>query len=205
MIPQERQRPHIVARMSFALSPLIRRLAPDRWQPWLNHLIHGVAAAGDVRSLTSLLEQGVDPNIRDDRSKSTPLMAAASQGQITVAKQLLQAGADVNAQDDLGTTALIRAAEAGQREMAELLLDAGAVIDVIEALHNQTALFKAAAEGHLSTVQLLVERGADPHFRLRGKITAAEWTRRMAKTTRDRQRERLECADYLEGRQEAEN
>jgi hypothetical protein len=48
-------------------------------------------------------------------------MAAAAGGYVAVVRLLVQAGADVNAEDELGQTALSLAATRGHREVVEYL------------------------------------------------------------------------------------
>ncbi len=73
---------------------------------------------------------------------------------------LLDAGADVNATDDDGETALIAAARGGHTEAAQILLDAGADVNATD-IQEQTALITAAQWGHTETVQALLVAGAE--------------------------------------------
>ena len=56
----------------------------------------------------------------------TPLMLAAYRNSVDVAKLLIDAGADVNAEAENGATALIIAEESGNTEVAALLRKARA-------------------------------------------------------------------------------
>ena len=53
----------------------------------------------------------------------TPLHSAAFWGRYEIAQLLINAGADVNAQDDQGSTPLHEAARLGRVKLAQLLLD----------------------------------------------------------------------------------
>ena len=57
------------------------------------------------------------------------LIEAAGRGDVEAVRRLLRAGADVNAQDDEGWTALIAAAQKGLAPVVELLLEEGADVD----------------------------------------------------------------------------
>jgi ankyrin repeat protein len=44
----------------------------------------------------------------------------------------------------------------------KLLVNLGANVNNRDKLNNQTALFYASREGHLETLNYLIEKGADP-------------------------------------------
>ena len=95
---------------------------------------------------------------------ATPLGLASKNGNATIIKQLIDAGADPN--DALyavnaGETPLMLAARSGQSEAVAALLNAGANINVREQWNGQSALMWAAVEGHGAVVETLLERGAD--------------------------------------------
>ena len=68
-----------------------------------------------------LLEHNADPNITDAVESFTPLMHAAAEGQLEVAKVLLAYGADASMKDVDGDTAYNFALANGHAEVAELL------------------------------------------------------------------------------------
>ena len=80
-----------------------------------------------------LLKAGGDVDIRNkgDRPDSgeTPLHCAALWGRYEIAQLLIDAGANVNAQDDQGSTPLHEAARTGRVKLSQLLLDSGAKAD----------------------------------------------------------------------------
>jgi hypothetical protein len=81
--------------------------------------------------------------------------------QEAVAHLLLDRGADIDAQNRDGETALILAADRDLLNMVKALLDRGADINHQDK-RGETALTRAARMDNAEVVALLLERGADP-------------------------------------------
>ena len=93
-----------------------------------------------------------------NKQGESPLMLAAINNQLDLAKVLIQRGADVNKP---GWTPLHYAATRGHREMMRLLLENEAYIDS-ESANGTTPLMMAAYYASPLAVKLLLEEGADP-------------------------------------------
>ncbi|MDO9451509.1 MAG: ankyrin repeat domain-containing protein [Stagnimonas sp.] len=78
---------------------------------------------GDVMQVEALLQQGANVNLRLPDTGTTPLIAAARRGHISVMQVLLDRGAEINAVDDGVGTALYWAVFEGQVEAAKFLLE----------------------------------------------------------------------------------
>jgi ankyrin repeat protein len=95
----------------------------------------------------------------------TALMFAVRVGDLTSAKLLVAAGANVNDADAWGVSATVLAAHAGYGELVEFLLEKGA--DPNAAAAGFTALHTAIMRRDEKTVGALLARGADPNAPLR--------------------------------------
>jgi ankyrin repeat protein len=100
------------------------------------------ALSGDVTGMRLLLSKGADPAIPTN-SKTTALLAAAGvnwvvaqtyteskESLMEAVKLCLELGADVNAANDMGLTAVMGAANRGSDDILQLLASKGARLDV---------------------------------------------------------------------------
>lgn len=79
-----------------------------------------------TKRLKQLVEDGHDINCVSGRLEDPLLTVAIVKGFYDIAKILVEAGADVNKKNNVGTTPLIEAAIRGETKCAKLLIDAGA-------------------------------------------------------------------------------
>ncbi len=148
---------------------------------WLHPL--GIAAKyGHVALATLLLERGAGVNDRVGSSLTTALMETRS---VSVAELLLDYGADVDAAEFRGYTALMLAACDGCTDLVGLLLDRGADVNAINVA-GDTALmcasqYNSSGQGYRSpaftpdypgVVTVLLEYGADVSVRNKEGFTA---------------------------------
>lgn len=118
----------------------------------------------------------VDPNSRGLNSRPVLLAYVWRDSKARVEK-LLAHGADVNAQDADGDTALHGAAQTGNVEIMQMLLDKGANPNA-QNHSGGTPLMWSAVYGHDDAARLLLSRGADMSLKDSDGITAAEWAAR---------------------------
>ncbi|KAM3589993.1 uncharacterized protein V6R79_001463 [Siganus canaliculatus] len=86
------------------------------------HMVLSFHSSPNTSCLIYLLEHGADVNVATD-SGMTPLHMSASKGFLDYTKLLVQAGAEVSAQDNMGLTALDLARVLCRREVARYLRD----------------------------------------------------------------------------------
>lgn len=119
------------------------------------------AGEGKLDTVKFLLQKGADAsNTRVDGI--TALMTASVGGHAEVVKLLLENGADAYATDGDQLTALMNAAENGSKETVQILVEATNK-DYVNAFSKTgfNALIIAAAHGHATTVEYLIDAGAD--------------------------------------------
>ena len=88
------------------------------------------------------------------------LVQAAAHSDLELVKTLLGQGADVNATDELGRTALMEAAWTGNLEAAKLLSGKHADVNARDRF-GKTPLTRAVEVGHADMAKLLLDSGAD--------------------------------------------
>ncbi|GIV16927.1 MAG: hypothetical protein KatS3mg022_2362 [Armatimonadota bacterium] len=142
------------------------------WRYATNHYLCFAAVSDDFSTAELVLRLGASPNYRLPTGE-TPLTLARHPLMI---KTLLAAGADVNARDGIGRSALFLAVERGDMSVVKVLVEHGA--DVNQATDSGvTPLMIASRDGRLDIVQLLVDHGADPTLRDRRGFTAIDFAR----------------------------
>lgn len=95
--------------------------------------------------------------------RSPALHHAAKSGNVVVLMELLSSGADVNAVDKIGGTALHAAVMHGHDDVVEALLRADGVAIDKPDMSKVTALYRAAVANQVACVKALLKAGASPH------------------------------------------
>lgn len=123
-----------------------------------NDLISAVSA-NDLKSVMSFLAQGSDINMQNDRGL-TALHEAAKEGNVEIAKLLIEKGAKINFVNPKGWTALHRAVNYGKIEIVKLLLNKNADFN-LKTFDDMTPLSLAFKNNHPEIARFLLENGAD--------------------------------------------
>lgn len=136
---------------------------------------------GDGPTVAELLRRQPELITAVDEYDKSGLHWAAEKDHAEIARQLLDAGADIEAQTNWGDTPLNWAATLGSSNVAELLLGRGArgftlnvaaalgkLADVKAMIGSATdpaevshAMYSAARNGHTEVVRYLLDQGAD--------------------------------------------
>ncbi|WP_373550212.1 ankyrin repeat domain-containing protein [Haliscomenobacter sp.] len=94
------------------------------------------------------------------RENASILINASEEGALPVVGQLKEAGANVNAAHEDGTTPLMAASEEDQEQVVQYLLSVGAEVNA-KNKQGWTALSFAARENQAETIRLLLSKKAD--------------------------------------------
>jgi len=121
------------------------------------------ATDGNLHRMQLLNLAGVNVNSRDGRS--APLLLAASEGRLNAVRYLLDHGADLNALDSAGNTALTEATYYGHASVIKELLLRGANIN--SSSSAGTPLDIALSKNDEAVVDLLKHYGAKRASELR--------------------------------------
>ena len=129
------------------------------------------ARKGDGETVVLFLEAGMSPDAEDQGY--TPLLEAARRGYEEMAAALIAGGADLDATDPYGVTALMFGLISGSVETARRLIEAGADVKARD-IDGRTALIEAlTTENDIppELIGLLIERGADVNVRIADGLT----------------------------------
>ena len=123
------------------------------------------AATKNETGVIAMLKGGVSPNITNEKG-NTPLIIAASLGDLPSVQDLLAYRADLNAANKDGNTALIYAARYNHPQVIKMMLLPQTMqtpLDVnAQNKAGETALYWGAAKGNVEVVKRLLAAGADP-------------------------------------------
>ena len=104
-----------------------------------------------------------------------PVADAAERGDVEAVRDLLRSGADVNAAQGDGMSALHWAARTDRSDLVDVLLYAGANTESTTRLGGYTAVHLAARQGSASALDRLLEGGADPDALTTTGVAAAHF------------------------------
>ena len=157
------------------ITALIQRgFDPNTIDPQARHGLTMALADSALNAADALLDApSIDVNFLNAQDES-PLMYAALNGHLALAKKMIEKDADVN---KTGWTPLHYAATKGQVEIMRLLLDHNAFVDA-ESPNGSTPLMMAAQYGNGAAVKLLLDEGAQATQTNQQGLTALDFAER---------------------------
>jgi len=134
---------------------------------WKKRQLADACRDGDKRLVRLLLENGADARAREAAGSylmlgRTALHLAALQGNVEIARLLIQCGASVNEIYTGYRTPLHEAASRGHSSITMLLLQKGATVDACDESRYRP-LHAACMAGSYDVARLLLQRGANIH------------------------------------------
>ncbi|TQL70543.1 hypothetical protein FB381_4481 [Nocardioides albertanoniae] len=116
------------------------------------------ASSADAKPVEGTTKNSPDPE--EQKRMNEQLIKAAWDNDVARARELIQAGADVNHTDDTEQSAYLIAASEGYVDLLDLTLRNGAEVNAKDS-YDGTALIRAAERGHADIVGRLVQAGID--------------------------------------------
>ena len=154
-----------------------RGFDPNTIDPQARHGLSMALAESALNAAEALLNApGIDVNFLNLEDES-PLMFAALNGHLALAKKLIDKEADVN---KTGWTPLHYAATNGHVEIMRLLLEHNAFVDA-ESPNGTTPLMMAAQYGTGDAVKLLLDEGAQALQTNKQGLTALDFAQRASR------------------------
>ena len=132
-----------------------RKIRHEHSQP-----MYWAARFGNAPAVRALLKSGVGVNDIVDIVGRAALDIAAAFGQITAINALVDAGADLNAQNESGPPMCI-AAGTGRTAAVMALIRAGADVNLAKLRSGYTPLHLAVCQGSVACTAVLIQAGAD--------------------------------------------
>jgi ankyrin repeat protein len=161
-----------------SIQALVQRgFDPNTIDPQARHGLSMALADSALKAAEALLNApGIDVNFLNLEDES-PLMFAALNGHLALAKKLIDKEADVN---KTGWTPLHYAATNGHVEIMRLLLEHNAFVDA-ESPNGTTPLMMAAQYGTGDAVKLLLDEGAQALQTNKQGLTALDFAQRASR------------------------
>jgi ankyrin repeat protein len=132
--------------------------------------LHHAASTGNYLLVQLLVRSGADVSANSSGRTALHFAAASQKSNGRVIELLLKEGAEIEAPDHQGETALHLAIIMGNRQFIPILLEKGASLESVN-LKRSTALHIAVERGDVDTVRLLLDKGADIQAKARERKT----------------------------------
>lgn len=147
-----------------------------------------------IEKAKQLLELGANLELPGGKSAETPLISAIHANKPQLAAFLLEAGANPNVQNRIGSTLLQYAAQEGLLEFVQRFQSLGQDIRHTNRF-GLNALHYACNQGHLPVVQYLVSQGVDINALTSSQLSPLYYC--VSGHAEETTKNRLACADFL--------
>lgn len=127
-------------------------------------LVHLAVVRKSANAIRCFADLDFDLDIIDSDLR-TPLYRAAEAGDLIIANELKENGADLFIRDKTGFSMLHKAAQEGNVIASKVLLDVGVPVGIKGGCWGSTPLHEAVRSGQLIVAKLLIERGAQVNMK----------------------------------------
>ena len=142
-----------------------------------NEALMDAVCKDNADKVIEALENGADVNFHNRHG----VRALHYTTTVEICKILIEHGADIEARESCGRTALHLAVNFGAVEVGRFLLEHGAKVDAVD-MTDKTPLFTALEEGNYDFCKLLLKYGADPNYECKHEeLTSLELAELYAK------------------------
>ena len=121
--------------------------------------LHKAILGGNIKAVKSYIDHGGDVNV--EYQGVAPLFTATEENKFAIMKLLINAGANLDFQDQWGASPIMRAASQGSFENFKLLLTSGAQLDIRHGSSGKTLLMVALEGNNVQIIKLLLKQGVD--------------------------------------------
>jgi uncharacterized protein len=135
----------------------------SRFQKALNRTFLDAIVMRNKDGIRAALKAGADVNARDAEHEETAIVLAAKFGDAEIIQTLIDAGAEIDARDDHGRTALFFA-QVGSESFSRLVA-AGADVKAKDREGNTILIQKVSESASLAEVEELLRLGIDSEVR----------------------------------------
>jgi len=148
----------IVVSTLFILTGCNDKAEEKHMKPQSDNLIQAVEK-NDLEKVQEILQDSSYPINETNDKGETPLLIATHENYIEVAKLLIEAGADINLQDNIQDSAYLYAGAQGKTEILKYMIEHAEPNQNIVNRYGGNALIPAAEKGHLNNVKILLLDG----------------------------------------------
>lgn len=138
-------------------------------------LLHVAASHKSSEPVKILLNEGVNPDIRDNSGRNA-LYPAITYNCDENVRLLFDKGLNVNSRDNINATPLFIAASTNNADIGKLLIEQGGKVNVKDE-YGATPLHYAAFTGSMDMVKLLVDSGAKKNVKDNYKHTPLDYAK----------------------------
>ncbi|OGA47527.1 MAG: hypothetical protein A3F74_00135 [Betaproteobacteria bacterium RIFCSPLOWO2_12_FULL_62_58] len=156
---------------------------------------------GDAGAFENAVRAGASADARDTETRLTALMLAACRGRESLARRLVDLGADIHCVDPAaGTTALHKACQAGSLPIVRMLVEAGAFVDQQLPTTGHTPLLMAIWFKWDDIVEYFLDNGATLNLRTHFSFTLDDQLNFALKVTQKGRDKLLRIIDLVNKR-----